>query len=329
MNDTVEIPSQFQNLTYGSYVVNNADPSTKLNLTQNNMNRIEQNQFMEKQNNNSKTHMEMIVVCIIIFILSHFGLEFWKKNYTKSYNACTLIGMWFIPLILGLKANWLTFLSTWIVYTLATIFVVRKARQKPLHGNTPSTVYGWFLTMFRISSIVGMVGYISFFCTFFGFNMLLLISPEIAVSFSIRSISYGLYYGVLTRDFAEICSETMASTIGYYEKTGISTRQLSLNVCAICGCQLECNSEKVFTLSCGHKFHENCIRGWCIVGKKETCPYCKEKVDLKRMFPSPWQRHDVLYGNLLDWVRYLVCWQPIVVMLIHFIYYELGWTDLK
>jgi len=62
--------------------------------------------------------------------------------------------------------------------------------------------------------------------------------------------------------------------------------------------------------------------------KKETCPYCKEKVDLKRMFPSPWQRHDVLYGNLLDWVRYLVCWQPLVVMLIHFIYYELGWTNI-
>ena len=36
------------------------------------------------------------------------------------------------------------------------------------------------------------------------------------------------------------------------------------------------------------RFHEFCIRGWCIVGKKQTCPYCKEKVDLKRMFPSPY-----------------------------------------
>ena len=24
------------------------------------------------------------------------------------------------------------------------------------------------------------------------------------------------------------------------------------------------------------------------MGKKQTCPYCKEKVDLKRMFPSPY-----------------------------------------
>jgi len=37
-----------------------------------------------------------------------------------------------------------------------------------------------------------------------------------------------------------------------------------------------------------YSFHEFCIRGWCIVGKRQTCPYCKEKVDLKRMFPSPY-----------------------------------------
>jgi RING finger protein 121 len=35
------------------------------------------------------------------------------------------------------------------------------------------------------------------------------------------------------------------------------------------------------------RFHEFCIRGWCIVGKKQTCPYCKEIVDLKRLFQNP------------------------------------------
>ena len=51
-----------------------------------------------------------------------------------------------------------------------------------------------------------------------------------------------------------------------------------------------------FTATCLHfflnkthcRFHEFCIRGWCIVGKKQTCPYCKEKVDLKRMFCNPY-----------------------------------------
>jgi RING finger protein 121 len=39
--------------------------------------------------------------------------------------------------------------------------------------------------------------------------------------------------------------------------------------------------ENTYRLTCGHEFHEFCIRGWCIVGKKQTCPYCHEKVDLK------------------------------------------------
>ena len=37
-----------------------------------------------------------------------------------------------------------------------------------------------------------------------------------------------------------------------------------------------------------YRFHEFCIRGWCIVGKKQTCPYCQEKVDLKKIFKNPY-----------------------------------------
>ena len=35
-----------------------------------------------------------------------------------------------------------------------------------------------------------------------------------AIDFGILLLFYGLYYGIISRDFAEICSETMASTIG-------------------------------------------------------------------------------------------------------------------
>ena len=52
-------------------------------------------------------------------------------------QACTLFGMWFIPVVLGLKASWFVFLSTWVVYTLATMYVVKRAKEKPLYGSTP------------------------------------------------------------------------------------------------------------------------------------------------------------------------------------------------
>jgi len=147
------------------------------------------------------------------------------------------------------------------------------------------------------------------------------------MDFSITILFYGLYYGVMSRDFAEICSEWMASTIGYYTKTGIPTKQLADGVCAVCGesvQDLQNEPENIFKLSCGHSFHEFCIRGWCIIGKKQTCPYCKEKVDLKRMFPSPWERPQVMYGQMLDWVRYLIAWQPLIIGLVQFINWNLG-----
>lgn len=79
-----------------------------------------------------------------------------------------------------------------------------------------------------------------------------------------------------------------------------------------------------FPLTLLSSFHEFCIRGWCIVGKKQTCPYCKEKVDLKRMFSNPWERPHVMYGQLLDWLRYLVAWQPVIIGLVQGINYILG-----
>ena len=75
------------------------------------------------------------------------------------------------------------------------------------------------------------------------------------------------------------------------------------------------------------------------MGKKQTCPYCHEKVDLKRMFPTPWEKPHMMYGQLLDWVgfvasvfsslilcqvRWLVCWQPVILLLVQGINWSLG-----
>lgn len=40
------------------------------------------------------------------------------------------------------------------------------------------------------------------------------IKPEDAMDFGVSLLFYGLYYGVLGRDFAEMCADFMASTIG-------------------------------------------------------------------------------------------------------------------
>ncbi|CAM5140580.1 unnamed protein product, partial [Natator depressus] len=79
----------------------------------------------------------------------------------------------------------------------------------------------------------------------------------------------------------------------FYNVSGMPTRNLSNNICAVCRQKIfvDMNEEGIientYQLSCNHVFHEFCIRGWCIVGKKQTCPYCSKKVDLKRMLSNP------------------------------------------
>jgi len=68
---------------------------------------------------------------------------------------------------------------------------------------------------------------------------------------------------------------------------GDSTERSSDAQAFAAAADLVTSEERKYTLSCQHSFHEFCIRGWCVVGKQQTCPYCKEKVDLKRMFKNP------------------------------------------
>ncbi len=74
-----------------------------------------------------------------------------------------------------------------------------------------------------MSYALGIIGYMVIMCTLFGLNILLLIKPQTAMDFGLLLLFYGLYYGVVGRDFAEVCTHKMASHIGvgitmyYYE----------------------------------------------------------------------------------------------------------------
>lgn len=94
-------------------------------------------------------------------------------------------------------------------------------------------------------------------------------------------------FSVLGRDFVEICSDRMAATVGYYSEDGFPRKHLNNNICAVCG-QATANDigsltdpqqkamfadDTAHQLACKHVFHEKCIRGWCLIGKKDICPY--------------------------------------------------------
>jgi len=156
-------------------------------------------------------------------------------------------------------------------------------------------------------------------------------SPGGFAYFGLLSIFYGLYFGVLDRDFAELCTDTMATELGVgsASRRDLPSKPLAPNICVICNDPLMVigqhgilkPKEKIVELDCKHSCHDFCIRGWSMIGKKDVCPYplCREKVSLKNIFENPWQTQSVLWMHLLDLARYLIVWYPLMVVGLQYI----------
>lgn len=87
--------------------------------------------------------------------------------------------------------------------------------------------------------------------------------------------------------------------------------------------------EQIFKLPCNHTFHHLCIKGWVLVGKKNSCPCCNQRVDLGLIAGRTiWGKPGVLWAHLLSAVRWMVVWIPLLFFLVRFVMYETG-TDLK
>uniref|UniRef100_G3SVI1 Ring finger protein 175 n=1 Tax=Loxodonta africana TaxID=9785 RepID=G3SVI1_LOXAF len=292
---------------------------------------LQQERMYKLHRDHESMHAEMILIFFCALVIAQVVLVQWRQRHRRSYNLVTLLQMWVVPLYFTIKLYGWRFLSLWGMFSVMTSYVLFRATRKPLSGRTPRLCRAWFIHRYKLSYAFGVVGYLAIMFTMCGFNLFFKIRARDSMDFGIVSLLYGLYYGIMGRDFAEICSDYMASTLGFYNISGMSTRSLSDNICAVCGQEIivdldeEGFIENTYQLSCHrNSFHEFCIRGWCIVGKKQTCPYCKEKVDLKRTISNPWERTHFLYGQILDWLRYLVAWQPVVIGIVQGISYSLG-----
>ena len=87
-------------------------------------------------------------------------------------------------------------------------------------------MYKWFLLLYKVSYGLGIVGYTVMMATFLGFNLMFHVKPHVWMDVGIMFLFYGLYYGVLGRDCAEICADKMAAHIGVRRSFGLRGREL-------------------------------------------------------------------------------------------------------
>ena len=122
--------------------------------------------------------------------------------------------MWIIPIVICIRGYWWRFVFFWLLFSTISSLVLRKALQKPLHGSTPRLVYKWFYFLHQISCGLGIVGYTIIMATFMGINLIFGAVPGKWMDCGVLLLFYGLYYGVLGRDLAEIAADTMAANVG-------------------------------------------------------------------------------------------------------------------
>lgn len=260
---------------------------------------------------------------LILYLLIAFALAVqlvvytWKKHHSSSYQISTLIIIWLVPLYLFLKVPSYQFVSVWVGFSLAYGYYTMLSLRRSIEPRTPRRVFAFFKRCSLFTCCLVAIGYLLLIvCLFLSDGN---VSFWIDLSFSL--MGYGMYFGLLGRDLIDLISGVMAISIGYYRGEGMPLRGLADEICAVCGGRtlidpMSGNHEKTFQLGCGHRFHDSCIRGWSILGKKESCPYCRERIDLSVFRENPWQSQEYFYGRFLDFLRGLILWQPLILIFV-------------
>jgi RING finger protein 121 len=277
-------------------------------------------------------------IVILAMILAQSALVAWRRRARRSYELVTLVGLFLIPPVISVQIGAWRFVAVWALYSAVTgffLYSLAAARAGGMDKALPKRLYRWFEGVFRASVAVGAAGYALLLAQVLGVGLAPLLDPGSALIV----LWYGLYFGILTRDCAEVASDRIAARMGGARRMAVSVRD-----CGVCGGELRdahsflaapgangsgaappaggvpADPDASVQLSCRHLFHQECARGWLIVGKKDCCPTCGEKVDARALYAAkPWLTTNLSWVQMLDMVRYMAVWQPTILVALHFV----------
>ncbi|KAJ1966071.1 hypothetical protein GGI12_000336 [Dipsacomyces acuminosporus] len=313
---------------------------------------LEREAFKAKHRGHEGKHLAMFLIFVAVLALLPTTVQHWRRKHPASYRLVSIGSICLIPPYFALGNHYYRFICVWLVYAISNIYILYLATREPLYPNTPRNVYRWFAFINKASYAVFALGFALFMLCFF--NVIPgLTDTEYYVESSMLTVFYGLYFGLISRDLVTLCSDKMAATLGYSSSAGLPTKFLPRDVCCICGAGLggydegedsagsgllsaahehpvpaslpaTAIREPTHKLGCGHEFHASCIRGWCVVGKRDICPFCREKVDLEMFKQNPWDKQEIFYITALEYMRFFISWQPLTLLLLTGVYWLLG-----
>ncbi|XP_049849173.1 RING finger protein 121-like isoform X2 [Schistocerca gregaria] len=297
----------------------------------------------------------------LFFVLTAFlmayqiGIYYWRTYAFQSYRSFSFLGFALIPLTIAIIHKIWFFVLSWAFFFPIFLQLFRYSRERPVQPETPKKIYWIFYQIY----------YFTLYLTFLGAivtipSLLFSLKFNYFTTLGFHMLFYGVYYGLINRDLANLSTNRLASSMGFcQDSSSLDVRTPVKDMCLICrasfsptdesfsrlaSSQGDASEHRLFgipglavirrygseflsrainssqemsrkvVLNCGDEFHEFCIRGWLIVGKRETCPYCLEKVTLRSIFSSPWDE-TILWSEILNSLRYLLVWYPLTFVL--------------
>lgn len=245
----------------------------------------------------------LVALCIVfvgMYIVSFFWKRFSKRTYTVSSTAILLL----FPLISAIVGGSIMFPAVWVAVLLFHFLFHREI----LLGRRPrivgTNIYIVYRHIFQTSIFLFAVGYIVLAYGFFMQKNVLCIK-------GLFLLMYVMYFSLVCRMGLDFISYRSAGSILPSHGTK------KPGECPLCnkrtdGPQIE--------LSCRETFHVECIKNWKILGKKDTCPSCREKVDLSGVAINPWQKNEYFFTQFLDFTGHLILSYAVTQGLFFFIF---------
>ncbi|XP_046450381.1 RING finger protein 121-like [Daphnia pulex] len=263
----------------------------------------------------SEANMVVLLVFTVIFVSFALAIQvamiLWRKCHPRSFDIATFCALSCKPPVFAYMTSSWWFIIFWAIFFSISTVAFLKALQRPLLSSTPGLIFIWFYLVHNCSFLLWMVGSMAFLIGFFtGVSWL--------TNFGILCTLYAVYFGLVGGDFAMLITDNL------FLKPGVNHTGQILPIffadplnCSLCGHLV--SSESRCIISCDHTYHQHCIRGWHMIGKKSTCPVCREKVDY-RFDRNPWETPDEVLQIYHKFIRWLVVYLPMFLLAFGILY---------
>ncbi|KAH9411850.1 hypothetical protein HK407_03g06020 [Ordospora pajunii] len=256
----------------------------------------------------------LVSVAMYAFIIQTI-FTVWKKVSSRTHDICVFLILMFFPPAFFVYARSYFLPGIWAGFMGFILISCFKMLKSQHDKEAMRRTYAIFKRLFIISNSGIFVGQALTFITFYVGTKYLMHSLSVLLFF--------VYFGLLSRETIFFLSEMMAVSTGFYSKEGVPGKGNNNSLCMICTKRFD-GVEKIHTLGCGHSFHEDCIKGWCLLGKKLFCPYCKSRVVGSTLPPELWHKAEVWFYPLINTMRSFII---ITLMLTGIVLYKIRYQN--